>query len=361
MRTGRYAYNAQQRSILRPIKKVQKLAEGFAQNYDCAVIHPQKDCEQAPEQLEKLDANTNKIANVIVSSSMMEITTKHEVVIAFYRACNTIFAQRGTPRLMNVSFVWPTDSEEALMAEFTGYLASLCKSEGIELGAVTASVSSFVQKGFVTISAVGVAGQADVNSKIHVEKNQSVEKEQSLEEKTLAGSTLCIAGHAGMAGIGLLASSGEKALTKQYTQGFIRQAQKFLDELSLRPVKEALDKMPVTIYPIQEGGVLTALWNFADGANVGLDIDMKKIPIRQESVEISEFFSINPYQLLGDGACLIATREPERVCAALSQAGMKSQAIGQITDQNAKIIRRDDEVRYLDKPAQDEFERRKSE
>ena len=41
-----------------------------------------------------------------------------------------------------------------------------------------------------------------------------------------------MAGHAGMAGIGLLAAYGEDALTKQYTQGFIRQAQQFLDTLS---------------------------------------------------------------------------------------------------------------------------------
>ena len=372
MRTGRYSYNAQQRSILRPIKKVQKLAEGFEGNYDCAIINERhgygQTSSQACDQLEKTDANETKIENenssVIASSSLMEITTKQEFLVAFYRACNTIFAQHGTPRLINVSFVWPTDSEEALTAELTRYLADLCKKEEVELGSVTASVSSFVQKGFVTISAVGFVNQADTDSKLNAEKNQSAKKNQNAEKekkKTLAGSTLCIAGHAGLAGIGLLASAGEEALKRQYTQGFIRQAQKFLDDFSLRPVKEALEGIQTTIYPVQEGGVLTALWNFADGARVGLDIDMKKIPIRQESVEISEFYSINPYQLLGDGACLIATREPEKVCAALAQAGIKSQAIGQVTDQNAKIIRRDDEVRYLDKPAQDEFERRKSE
>lgn len=351
MRTGRYSYNAQQRSILRPIKKVQKLAEGFDENYDCAIINLE-----------------SKSASVIASSSVMEITTRQELLVAFYRACNTIFAQNGTPRLVNVSFVWPTDSEETFMVELTGYLAELCKCEQIELGSVTASVSSFVQKGFVMMSVVGFVDQVDADFKLNAEKsqsakkNQNVEKEQNSEKKkTLAGSTLCIAGHAGMAGIGLLASAGEEALTKQYTQSFIRQAQTFLDELSLRPIKEALEEIQTTIYPIQEGGVLTALWNFADGIGVGLDVDMKKIPIRQESVEISEFYGINPYQLLGDGACLIATREPEKVCAALAQEGIKSQAIGQITDQNAKIIRRDDEVRYLDKPAQDEFERRKNE
>ena len=97
MRTGKYSYNAQQRSIVRPIKRVQNLAEGFAQNYDCAVI-----CHEKKE---------------IVSEAMMTISAKEDVALAFYRACNTVFAQRGCTKLVNVSFLWPEDSEEAFMAE----------------------------------------------------------------------------------------------------------------------------------------------------------------------------------------------------------------------------------------------------
>ena len=232
------------------------------------------------------------------------------------------------------------------MAELTGYIAALCQKEAVKLGLVTASVSSFVQKAVISVTAVGYAN-ADLTD--NDDKNQN---------KTLqAGSTLCMAGHAGMAGIGLLAAYGEGALTKQYTQGFIRQAQQFLEKLSIRPVKEALEDIDACIYPIQEGGVLNALWNYADGIGAGLDIDMRKIPIRQESVEISEFYGINPYLLMGDGACLISSMQPEKVCAALAKAGVSCVVIGQVTKENARVIRRDDEVRYLDKPAQDELVR----
>ena len=333
MRTGRYSYNAQQRSIKRPIQKVQKLAEGFAQNYDGAVM---KRAENVEENNQQSNQQSNK--NTIVSSAVMAVQKKEDIALVFYRACNVIFSQHGQPQLINASFVWQENSEESLMAQMTAHLAALCKCEGIQLGAVTASVSSFAQKGFVTIFAVGEAT-------LHTEKTVP------------AGSTLCMAGHAGLAGIGLLASAGEEALTKQYTQGFIRQAQNFLTQLSLRPAKEALAEMDACIYPVQEGGVLTALWNYADGAGVGLDIDMRKIPIRQEAVEISEFYGINPYQLMGDGACLIASTQPEKVCAALAQKGISCCIIGQITGEHARIIRRDDEVRYLDKPAQDELKR----
>lgn len=232
------------------------------------------------------------------------------------------------------------------MAELTGYIAALCQKEAVKLGLVTAGVSSFVQKAVISVTAVGYANEDFTDND---GKNQN---------KTLqAGSTLCMAGHAGMAGIGLLAAYGEDALTKQYTQGFIRQAQQFLDTLSIRPVKEALEDIDACIYPIQEGGVLNALWNYADGIGAGLDIDMRKIPIRQESVEISEFYGINPYLLMGDGACLISSMQPEKVCAALAKAGVSCVVIGQVTKENARVIRRDDEVRYLDKPAQDELVR----
>ena len=353
MRTGRYSYNAKQRSIVRPIQKSQKLAECFAQNYDGAVMES-VGCAKEMSLKNKKGANDIRVnekctnekstgkKNIVVASAMMAVQKKEDIELTFYRACNVIFSQHGKPCLVNASFVWPEDSEEALMAELTAHLAALCKRENIQLGAVTASVSSFVQRGIVTISAVGET------TVLHTDIFDSFVQE---------GSTLCMAGHAGLAGIGLLASAGEEALTKQYTQGFIRQAQKFLTQLSLRPVKEALSEIDSCIYPVQEGGVLTALWNFADGAGIGLDVDMRKIPIRQESVEISEFYGINPYQLMGDGACLIASTQPEKVCAALAQAGVFCCIIGQITGEHARIIRRDDEVRYLDKPAQDELKR----
>lgn len=330
MRTGRYSYNARQRSIVRPIQRVQKLAEGFAQNYDGAVIGLNTGIEKNGQKHEK---------STIISSAVTTVQKKEDVKLAFYRACNVIFAQHGQPQIVNASFVWQENSEESLMAELTAHLAALCKKEDICLGAVTASVSSFVQRGIVTISAVGEIAVSHENNQAH------------------QGSTLCMAGHAGLAGIGMLASAGEEALKKQYTQGFICQAQKFLTNLSLSPVEKVLEGIDSYIYPVQEGGVLSALWDFADGADVGLDIDMRKIPIRQESVEISEFYSLNPYQLMGDGACLIASAQPERVCAALAQTGITCCIIGRITDEKARIIRRDDEVRYLDKPAQDELKR----
>ena len=109
---------------------------------------------------------------------------------------------------VNVSFLWPEDSEEAFYGRVNWLYSCLCvRKKQFKLGLVTAGVSSFVQKAVISVTAVGYANEDFTDND---GKNQN---------KTLqAGSTLCMAGHAGMAGIGLLAAYGEDTLTKQYTQ-----------------------------------------------------------------------------------------------------------------------------------------------
>ena len=49
------------------------------------------------------------------------------------------------------------------------------------------------------------------------------------------------------------------------------------------------------IHDASQGGIFGALWDMAEASGIGLDIDLKKLPIRQDTIEISEFFDINPY------------------------------------------------------------------
>ena len=44
------------------------------------------------------------------------------------------------------------------------------------------------------------------------------------------------------------------------------------------------------MHDVTEGGIFGALWEMAEASGVGLEIDLKKIPIRQETVEVCEFF-----------------------------------------------------------------------
>ena len=108
---------------------------------------------------------------------------------------------------------------------------------------------------------------------------------------------------------------------------------------------------------LSEGGIFGALWEIADGAGIGLDVALKRIPIQQETVEICEFFGLNPYQMLSTGALLIAAADGEGLVQKMALEGIPSAVIGRTTSGKERILRNGEEVRYLDKPQMDEMYR----
>ena len=78
-----------------------------------------------------------------------------------------------------------------------------------------------------------------------------------------------------------------------------------------------------------EGGFLSALWKMAEASEVGLEADFRKVPIRQETIEVCEIFDLNPYKLQADGAVLIGIRGGEALVQRLRNEGFMAEVIGQ--------------------------------
>ncbi len=49
---------------------------------------------------------------------------------------------------------------------------------------------------------------------------------------------------------------------------------------------------------ISKGGFLSALWKICDRNKWGLKYNLKEVPIMQSSIEIANYFDLNPYRLL---------------------------------------------------------------
>ena len=109
------------------------------------------------------------------------------------------------------------------------------------------------------------------------------------------------------------------------------------------------------MHDASEGGVFGALWEFAEAAGVGLQIDLKKIPIRQETIEICEFFDINPYKLASQGAMIIAAADGNAVVRALAAQEIPAVVVGKATDSNDRVLLCDGERRFLETPQTDEL------
>ena len=109
------------------------------------------------------------------------------------------------------------------------------------------------------------------------------------------------------------------------------------------------------MHDVAGGGIYGALWELGERYQVGLEVQLKKIPIKQETVEVCEFFELNPYELRSDGALLMVTDNGEQLVNKLAQEGIFAQVIGRITSDNDKVIVNDDERRFLEPPRKEQI------
>ena len=111
------------------------------------------------------------------------------------------------------------------------------------------------------------------------------------------------------------------------------------------------------LYAMGEGGFLSALWKMAEASEVGLEVDFRKVLIRQETIEVCEIFDLNPYKLQAEGSVLIGIRGGEALVQKLRNAGFMAEIIGQTNNGNDRLLYSGGSARYLERPAEDEIYR----
>lgn len=171
-----------------------------------------------------------------------------------------------------------------------------------------------------------------------------------------AGQDIVYAGWAGLEGMLRIIGEKEAELRERFTPAFIGQMKAYDSELCGLSKIAVADAMGVSVIrQVSRGGILASLWDLAKDTELGLNLDLKKIAVRQETIEVCEHFRLNPYQLASGGSFLMLTENGEALTDALNQKGIQAAVIGQLTDSNDKIIHNGEDMRYIDRPAPDEL------
>ncbi|MBO6088879.1 MAG: hypothetical protein J6P37_01005 [Lachnospiraceae bacterium] len=143
-------------------------------------------------------------------------------------------------------------------------------------------------------------------------------------------------------------------LIKRFSPSFMEYFKDYEASLSIDKESGAGDSFMIkeTII-VSEGGIFKALGELAKIAGRGLEVDIKKIPVRQEVIEICNFFDISPYEMKSKGMALLVLKEPEALVEYFKSEEIPAAVIGKIRDDNDKLILNGEAVRYLDKIKQD--------
>ena len=264
---------------------------------------------------------------------------------AVFKAANNIASCGGMPVAAQCAVIMPVDFDERVLKDIVSQIDSECAYFGMQISGGRTLVSDKVNEPVVTITGIGIA-EADVNVSAANAK---------------PGQDIVMTKHIGISGIRMIAELKKNEIENRYTTEFLEQAVADISDMSVqKEASVALGCGVNAMHDVNEGGIFAALWNMAEAAGAGIDVDCRKITVKQEIIEICEMFDINPYELESAGSLLIAADNGYQLVEKLKENGITAQVIGAFTKGNQRIIRNQDEIRYLDVPKTDEINRFKA-
>lgn len=107
--------------------------------------------------------------------------------------------------------------------------------------------------------------------------------------------------------------------------------------------------------PDGEGGVLAALWDYFEAFGLGFDLEFRKLPIRQETVEVCEALAVNPYRLWSGGCVLMTSDDGAGLLCELEKQGIPAVLLGRTTADRGRRLHNGEIHTYLDRPGRDEL------
>ena len=158
----------------------------------------------------------------------------------------------------------------------------------------------------------------------------------------------------GLEGTVELVRQYREKLRERFPARMIDEAAAFDQYLSVAPEAATAMKSGVCgMHGVSCGGIFAGLWEMAQEAGVGLEVDLRKIPVRQETIEICEVFGENPYELLSGGCLIMTTRDGNTLVTALAREDIPAVVIVRTTSGNDRVLYNQGHKQYLNKPRTD--------
>jgi hydrogenase maturation factor len=355
MKSGKISVNVLKRSVFKQIRaKREEVVNGAGMGADCAVFtfadgDMTVSCiQEAPVAVQEDSAFLREAAEIAQEAGGAESSGKsgnnfaerRTMAQLIQKCANNLAAKGAEPVAVLITLLLPENTEEPdikkLMAEADG----ACQELHMQIAGGQTRVTTAVKVPCGVVTGIG---------KISKETHHRL-------RGAAPGQDVVISKWIGLEGTSLLARQYGELLSERLPVYFVEEAAGFDRLLSVVPEAATAVKSGVcAMHDVSEGGIFGALWELAEGAGVGLTIDLKKLPLRQETVEVCECCNVNPYELLSGGCLLMTCEDGSALVSALRAEGIAAVTVGKVTDSNDRILVNEDEVRYLDRPKVDQI------
>ncbi len=323
MKTGKIPESVLKRSVLKQIHtKREEVVLGAGVGEDCAAVKLAED-EVFVISTDPITGTATDIGNLAIHITM-----------------NDLASAGAEPIGVMLTILLPEESEEGELKKIMGQMEVVCAQAKVQIMGGHTEVTRAVRQPLVNVCGVGKAKTGKLVSTAGARP----------------GDDILVSKWIGLEGTSIIAKEKETELLNRYPAALVKTAQEFDCYLSVLPEAAAAVKSGVSaMHDVTEGGIFGALWELAESSGVGLEIDLKKIPVKQETVEICEFFNINPYELISSGCMLMASPDGNMLMRELEKQGIHGAVIGKAVSGNDRILFNEEEKRFLEPPKTDEL------
>ena len=169
--------------------------------------------------------------------------------------------------------------------------------------------------------------------------------------KLRPGDDLVVAGETALSGTLQLLEKERKTLRKYFSESFLRMSADTLKKCMISREDTYWKTLGCSaLYFTEEGGILSGLWKMTEASGVGMDVDLRRIPIRQETIEVCERVDMDPYKLEACGSVLIGTAQGDALVRELETRGIHAAVIGHADSGNDRLLHSGEITRYLERP-----------
>lgn len=323
MKIGKVPENVLKRSVFKQLHtRRPEVVLGAGVGEDCAAVKLAED--------ETLVFSTDPITGTVrdIGTLAIQITV------------NDLASAGAEPVGVLLTVLLPEIVEEPELKQMMSQVEKACQAANIQVMGGHTEVTAAVNQPLISVCGVGKVKDGRLISTAGARP----------------GMDILVTKWIGIEGTSILAKEKEPELLTRFSVSFIERARRLDAFLSVLPEAAVAVQSGVSaMHDVTEGGIFGALWEMAEASGVGLEIDMKKIPIRQETVEVCEFFGLNPYQLISSGCMLMAAADGNALVRALECAGIPAAVIGKAVDGNDRVLWNEGERRFLEPPKTDEL------
>ncbi len=277
---------------------------------------------------------------LVFSVDPITAVSKGAGTFAVHVTANDLASSGAEPIGLMLSILMPPRTREKKLRELMQEIEAACAGLGIEVLGGHTEISDAVFRSVVTVAGVGKV------------KKGALVSTGGLKP----GDELVMTKWAGLEGSAIIAEEKREKLLETLPVELVDTAAGFRQYLSVVPEAMAAVETGVSaMHDVTEGGIFGALWEMGAASETGITVELKKIPIRQETIEVCEVFEINPYKMMSSGAMLIGCKNGNLMVEVLEKRGIPAAVIGRANDTNDRIIVNGEETRFLEPAGSDEL------